>query len=134
MINLHHLKSGDTVLTKYAGVDRTGQVLQVDHEDKKALVLTDDDNEFWFDLDNLYPIHLDEQALLKLQFHKDEAQSGNSRGMLYVRGPFSVRFYGENNDPRLVLNYRDETRALKENITLNELQNHYHQMTNFHLE
>ncbi|CAL1516993.1 hypothetical protein [Chitinophaga sp. MM2321] len=134
MISLHHLKSGDTVITQYEGVEKVGKVLQVDHEEKKALVLTEEVNEFWYDLENLFPIHLNEQTLLGLQFHKDEAASGNGKGTLYVRGPFSVRFYGEGHQPLLALHYRDETRDLKENITLNELQNHYLEMTNFHLE
>ncbi|NSL88047.1 hypothetical protein ECE50_014465 [Chitinophaga sp. Mgbs1] len=135
MISLHHLKSGDTVITSYGGVEKTGKVLQVDHEDKKVLVAIDDEeNDLWFDLDNLYSIPLEESTLLRLQFHIDEAQSGNGRGKLYVRGPFSIRIFGEGHQPRLELHYRDETRDLKENITLNELQNHYYQMTNFHLE
>ena len=135
MINLHHLKSGDTVITNYGGVEKPGKILQVDHEDKKVLVATDDDtNEFWYDLDNLYAVPLDENTLLRLQFHLDEAQSGNGKGKLFVRGPFSVRFLEPGSSPLLQLHYRDETRNLVEPITLNELQNHYHAMTNFHLE
>jgi hypothetical protein len=134
MINLHHLKSGDTVLTNYAGVERPGKILQVDHEDSKVLIVTDDQNEFWYDLDNLHPIHLTEAELLRLQFHKDDAGSTAGGGTLYVRGPFSVRFFGEGHKPFLELHYRDETRDLNEPITLNELQNHYHDMTNYHLE
>ncbi|MBC9930333.1 hypothetical protein [Chitinophaga qingshengii] len=134
MISLHHLKAGDTVITSYAGVEKPGKVLQVDHEEKKVLVTTDNDtNEFWYDLDNLYSIPLDEATLLRLQFHVDTAQS-NSSSKLYVRGPFSVRIYENGNQPLLQLHYRDETRNLNAPITLNELQNHYHGMTNFHLE
>ncbi|WP_143305353.1 hypothetical protein [Chitinophaga vietnamensis] len=135
MINLHHVKPGDTVITNYAGVEREGKVLEVLHEDKKILVHTSDDgNDLWYDQDNVYPIHLTEKELLRLQFHVDETQSGNGKGTLYIRGPFSVRWYGEGHDPRLTLHYRDETRVLRESITLNELQNHYHQMTNYSLE
>ncbi|PSL46755.1 hypothetical protein CLV51_103737 [Chitinophaga niastensis] len=133
MISINALKSGDTVITNYAGAEKEGKILQIDHEDKKVLVATSDNNEFWYDLDNLYPIHLSEAELLKLQFHKDEAASSNG-SHLYVRGPFSVRLYTEGHKPLLELHYRDETRGLNEPITLNELQNHYYAMTNFHLE
>ncbi|MEC5142663.1 hypothetical protein [Chitinophaga sp. 212800010-3] len=133
MINIHDLKSGDTVITNYGGTEREGKILQVDHEDKKVLVATGD-NELWYDLDNLVPIHLTEDTLLKLQFHKDEAASSAAGGTLYVRGPFSVRWFENGHNPLLQLHYRDETRSLTEPITLNELQNHYHGMTNFHLE
>jgi len=132
MINIHELKSGDTVITNYGGEEKEGKILQVDHEDKKVLVATDE-NEYWYDLDNLLPIHLTEATLLKLQFHKEEAASSASGGSLYVRGPFSVRWFEAGHRPLLQLQYRDEVRSLNEPITLNELQNHYHGMTNFHL-
>ena len=132
MINIHELKSGDTVITNYEGTEREGKILQVDHEDKKVLVATDE-NEFWYDLDNLSPVLLSEAILLKLQFHKEDASSP-AGGTLYVRGPFSVRFFEDGHKPLLQLHYRDESRNLDEPVTLNELQNHYHDMTNFHLE
>ncbi|WP_291912544.1 hypothetical protein [Chitinophaga sp. CB10] len=134
MINLHHLKSGDTVITSYGGMEREGTIVQVDHVEKKVLVATENDNEFWYDLDNLKSIPLTPETLLRLQFHVDESQSGQERGTLYVRGPFSVRWYPDGHDPLLVLHFRDEFRQLKHPITLNELQNHYHGMTNYHLE
>ena len=132
MINIHELKSGDTVITNYEGAEKEGKILQVDHEDKKVLVATDE-NEFWYDLDNLSPVLLTEATLQKLQFHKEEAASP-AGGILYVRGPFSVRFFEDGHKPLLQLHYRDESRDLNEPITLNELQNHYVDMTNFHLE
>ncbi|GEP92762.1 hypothetical protein SAMN05660909_04745 [Chitinophaga terrae (ex Kim and Jung 2007)] len=134
MINIHDLKSGDTVITNYGGAEKEGTIVQVDHFEKKVLVATEGDNEYWYDLDNLVPIHLTPETLLKLQFHKDEAGSTKGGGDLYVRGPFSVRFFEPGHEPLLQLHYRDETRSLNAPITLNELQNHYHAMTNFHLE
>ncbi len=115
-------------------MEREGTIVQVDHVEKKVLVATENDNEFWYDLDNLKSIPLTPETLLRLQFHVDESQSGQERGTLYVRGPFSVRWYPDGHDPLLVLHFRDEFRQLKHPITLNELQNHYHGMTNYHLE
>lgn len=131
MINLHDVKAGDTVLVDYEGNTVEGQVLEVNREDKQVCVQTGE-QEFWYDLDTLYSIPLNEDQLLKLKFKKEDTV-GNTR--VYVRGPFSVKLYelGDGH-PATRLDYRDEHREIKESITVNQLQNHYHEMTNFHLD
>jgi hypothetical protein len=131
MINLHDVKAGDTVLVEFEGNTVEGQVLEVNREDKQVCVQTGE-QEFWYDLDALYAIPLNEDQLLKLKFRKEDS-AGNAR--VYVRGPFSVKLY-ESGDghPATRLDYRDEHREIKESITVNQLQNHYHEMTNFHLD
>jgi len=132
MINLHDVKAGDTVLVNYEGNTVEGQVLEVNREDKQVCVQTGE-QEFWYDLDALYAIPLNEDQLLKLKFKKEGTENGNGR--IYVRGPFSVKLYElGNGQPATRLDYRDEHRDIKESITVNQLQNHYHEMTNFHLE
>jgi hypothetical protein len=132
MINLHDVKAGDTVLVNYEGNTVEGQVLEVNREDKQVCVQTGE-QEFWYDLDALYAIPLNEDQLLKLKFKKEGTENGNGR--IYVRGPFSVKLYElGNGQPATRLDYRDEHREIKESITVNQLQNHYHEMTNFHLE
>ncbi|SEW24392.1 hypothetical protein SAMN05428988_3520 [Chitinophaga sp. YR573] len=132
MINLHDVKAGDTVLVNYEGNTVEGQVLEVNREDKQVCVQTGE-QEFWYDLDALYAIPLNEDQLLKLKFRKEGTENGNGR--IYVRGPFSVKLYElGNGQPATRLDYRDEHREIKESITVNQLQNHYHEMTNFHLE
>jgi hypothetical protein len=132
MINLHDVKAGDTVLVDYEGNTVEGQVLEVNREDKQVCVQTGE-QEFWYDLDVLHAIPLNEDQLLKLKFKKEGAENGNGR--IYVRGPFSVKLYElGNGQPATRLDYRDEHREIKESITVNQLQNHYHEMTNFHLE
>ncbi|KAA2241966.1 hypothetical protein F0L74_19105 [Chitinophaga agrisoli] len=134
MIRLHDVKTGDTVLVQYEGDLLEGKVLEVNPEDKQACVLTHEQQEFWYDFDSLYEIPLDETQLLRLKFQKDEAQSSNGSGALYIRGPFSVRLYQKDGHEMTLLSYRDEHRDLKGTITVNQLQNHYHGMTNFHLD
>lgn len=132
MINLHDVKAGDTVLVNYEGNTVEGQVLEVNREDKQVCVQTGE-QEFWYDLDALFAIPLNEDQLLKLKFRKEGTENGNGR--IYVRGPFSVKLYElGNGQPATRLDYRDEHREIKESITVNQLQNHYHEMTNFHLE
>lgn len=134
MIRLHDVKTGDTVLVKYEGELLEGKVLEVNPEDKQACVLTHEQQDFWYSLDDLFPIPLDESQLLRLKFQKDEAQSTNGSGVVYVRGPFSVSLYQQEGQDITRLDYRDEHREIKGPLTVNQLQNHYHGMTNFHLE
>lgn len=134
MIRLHDVKTGDTVLVKYEGDLLEGKVLEVNPEDKQACILTHEQQEFWYSLEDLYAIPLDETQLLRLKFQKDESQSSNGSGVVYVRGPFSVRLYNQEGQDVTRLDYRDEHREIKGQLTVNQLQNHYHGMTNFHLE
>lgn len=134
MINLHDVKAGDTVLVEFEGKMTEGRVLEVNREDKQVCVQTGE-QEFWYDLDVLYSIPLNEDQLLKLKFKKEEEISSAGNGNVYVRGPFSVKLYQlDNGHPATRLDYRDEHRDIKESITVNQLQNHYQEMTNFHLE
>lgn len=134
MINLQDVKAGDIVLVQYEGNTVEGQVLEVNREDKQVCVQTGE-QEFWYDLKDLYPIPLNEDQLLRLKFKKDEALSLNGDGLIYVRGPFSVKLHTLSDGmPATRLDYRDEHREIKGSITVNQLQNHYHAMTNFHLD
>ena len=134
MINLHDVKAGDTVLVEYDGTKVEGQVLEVNREDKQVCVQTGE-QEFWYDLDALYPIPLNENQLLRLKFVKDELLSESDNSRIYVRGPFSVKLHQlDDGYPATRLDYRDEHREIKGDITVNELQNHYQEMTNFHLD
>jgi hypothetical protein len=134
MIRLQDVKTGDTVLVAYEGDLLEGKVLEVNHEDKQVCVLTHEQQEFWYDLDSLSPIPLDETQLLRLKFQKDESQSSNGNTAVYVRGPFSVKLYQQDGQDITRLDYRDEHREIKGQLTVNQLQNHYHGMTNFHLD
>jgi len=135
MIRLHDVKTGDTVLVSYEGALLEGKVLEVNHEDKQACVLTHEQQEFWYPLSDLYEIPLDEAQLLKMKFEKDEsATSANRYTSVYVRGPFSVQLYQEDGQDMTRLDYRDEHREIKGLLTVNQLQNHYLGMTKVHLE
>lgn len=120
-------------MVQYEGAQVEGKVLDVNQEDKQICLLTNEQQEFWYSLNDLHAIPLDEAQLLKLKFRKDEELSGNG-AQVYSRGPFSVKLYKQDNDDWIRLDYRDEHRDLKGPLTVNVLQNHYHGMTNFHLD
>lgn len=133
MISLHDVKTGDTVLVEYEGNKIEGHVLEVNREDKQVCVQTGE-QEFWYELKDLYPLPLNEEQLLKLKFKQDESLSNGSGARVYVRGPFSVKLYELDGHEAIRLDYRDEHREIKSSITVNQLQNHYQEMTNFHLD
>lgn len=130
MIKIHDIKVGDTVVAQYEGALKTGQVTAINHDEKQIAVVTDE-QEFWYDQADLFPIALDEAALANLKFKKNDAITD---GVQYERGPFIIRLLDNDGVKRTDLQYRDEVREINGELTVNELQNHYTQMTNFHLD
>ena len=133
MINLHDVKAGDNVVVEYEGRKLEGLVLDVNREDKQVCVQTGE-QEFWYDLADVYSIPLNEEQLLRLKFVKDDVVPHPNNKRIYVRGPFSVTIHDHDGREATRLDYRDEHREIKGAITVNQLQNHYHEMTNFHLD
>lgn len=133
MINLHQLKAGDIVLAKFEEQLSEGKVLGLDIPANQACVLNQADQENWYAPEDLFPIPLTEEQLVKLKFKKTEEPPVNGNGQAWVRGPFTVVLQ-DGTDPHTVLHYRDETRNIAGSLMVHELQNHYQGMTLFHLE
>lgn len=127
MINFSELKAGDIVLAKFEEQIMEGKILQVDHELRQVCVLTHEEQENWYSAEDLFPIPLTEEQLVKLKFSKAE-ENGT-----YIRGPFTV-ILPHGPEPHTKLHYRDETRNIPGSIMVHQLQNHYAGMTLFHLE
>lgn len=128
MINFSELKVGDIVLAKFEEQLLEGKVTQVDHELKQICVVTLEDQEYWYSAEDLFPIPLTEEQLVRLQFKKTEDPA-----TAYVRGPFTVQL-PNGSDPHTVLHYRDETRNIPGHLMVHQLQNHYLGMTLYHLD
>jgi hypothetical protein len=133
MITLHDVKAGDTVLVEYEGIKTEGHVLEVNREDKQVCVQTGE-QEFWYDLKDIYALPLNEEQLLRLKFTPDDTVTNVPGSRVYVRGPFSVKLHQVDGHDATRLDYRDEHREIFGPITVNQLQNHYQEMTNFHLD
>ncbi len=129
MLKLNELKSGDIVLADFEGQKRIGDVLEVSRGDHKALV-AHEETEYWYDLNNIYAVPLDDEILADLGFTKSE---GGGDGTLFVRGPFTLQYVTNGPDKHCLLHYRDETRHVHNLTYLHELQNHYKGMTNHEL-
>jgi uncharacterized protein YbaR (Trm112 family) len=128
MIQISECRVTDRVIVKNEGQLMEGTILEVNQEDKQVCVLTNEQQEFWYPVEDVFPIVLNDQELTRLKFQEEPQDNGER---LFVRGPFSVKFYGGD---RLELVYRDETRDIQGPITVHQLQNHYERMTKVHLE
>ena len=70
MVKLGQLQSGDIVMVNDEGLMREGTVIRTNAEEQMALV----DNgvqEFWYAPQDIYPVALDEDQLLKFGFEKE---------------------------------------------------------------
>ncbi len=131
MIKLSEIKTGDIVNARFEDVVNTGEVLNVDREERKVLV-AHGDQEFWYSNDDLSAIPLTTSMLEALGFTLSSDPAFNEAGTAYIKGPFIVR-YLKSDSNRLLLTYRDEHREIDNNLSVHQFQNHYQVMTNMHL-
>ena len=125
MINLHDLKTGDIVLAEYEGQRSEGEVIALDREERKANIQTSV-QDFWFDVKDLYAIPLDEQQLVKFSFERQDMPDGSVK---YMRGPFRILLSEKGNFSHFEMWYREDRRHITHPLSVNELQNHFHDMT-----
>jgi hypothetical protein len=129
MLKLGDLKQGDIVLVNDEGVEREGTVEKISHENRQALV----DNgvqEFWYDLDHIRPIPLDENQLLKLGFEK-ELVNGEVK---YKKGSFRLVTPKEGDFTNIEMWWREDRRHFNFPISVHDLQNLHLDMTKVPLE
>ena len=125
MIKMQDLKVGDFIFADYEGEKWEGIVKELNWEDKEVCLETDV-QEFWFKPEYLYPIPLNEDQLLKLNFEKQE---NGDNSVKYMKGAFRIFLPEKDNFSKLDMWYREDRRHLNHGISVHELQNHYHQMT-----
>lgn len=131
MLKLGDLKQGDIVYLNDDGVQREGTVVKVSHEDRQALV----DNgiqEFWYNLDEIQPIPLDENQLLRLGFTKEEMNG--SGAVKYKRDSFRLVLPNKDDFSNIEMWWREDRRHFNFPLGVHDLQNLYHDMTKVHLE
>lgn len=129
MINFHDLKVGDYVIAEFEGVMREGVITRLNHEDKQVCVETEV-QEFWYEPDQLYPIPLNDENLLKLNFSKEEMPDGTVK---YKKGSFRIVIPAKDNFSAIEMWYREDRRYHPDVHYIHQLQNHYLQMTKVHL-
>ena len=128
MLKLGELKEGDIVRIEDEGLSREGTVVDISREEKQALI-NNGVQEFWYDLDQIYPVPLDDEQLTRLGFVKEV--DGDS--VKYMKGPFRIVIVN-NNFSDIEMWYREDRRHFNTPIGVHHLQNLYHNMTKVHLE
>jgi hypothetical protein len=129
MVKLTDLKPGDIVRVMDDGTEREGVVIDIDRNDH--LVCIDYGvQEFWFPVEQVLSIPLNEDEMLKLGFIREETEDG----IKYLKGPFRVLTPQAGNFTNFEIWYREDRRHFTTPMMVHELQNHYLEMTKVPLE
>ena len=129
MIKFNELKVGDYLIVDNDGDRRPGEVTSLNGDEKQVCV----DNgiqEFWYETDQLYPVHLNDEELIRLKFQKQENEDGSVK---YMKGAFRILLPRAGEFSRYEIWYRDEHRQIMQPIYVHQLQNHFYEMTKVHL-
>ncbi|HXS58007.1 MAG TPA: hypothetical protein VN726_17860 [Hanamia sp.] len=129
MIKFSDLKQGDYVLAESDGQAFRGEVTDFNN-DEKEIAVNNGVQEFYFKSEDLYPIPVDEEELLKMKFTKQVNADGSVK---YLKGAFRIQTPEQDNFSNFEVWYRDERRIIQHHIPLHVLQNHYLAMTKVHL-
>src|SRR5258705_1384549 len=130
MLKIGELKAGDIIKVMDEGVEREGVVVEISHEEHKALV----DNgiqEFWYSPEEMHLIPLNEEQLLKLGFEKENIEGG---GVKYMKGAFRLVTPKGGDFSNIEMWYREDRRHFNFTIGVHQLQNLHLQMTKVPLE
>jgi hypothetical protein len=130
MLKISELKSGDIIKVSDEGVEREGRVVDISHEENQALV----DNgvqEFWYSPEDMKPLLLSEDHLLKLGFEKEAL---NGEAVKYKKGAFRVVTPKKDDFSHVQMWYREDHRHFDFPIAIHQLQNLHLAMTKVPLE
>jgi hypothetical protein len=129
MLKMSNLKSGDIVMVDDEGVHREGTVVKINHEEGMALI----DNgvqEFWYSPDDIAPIPLDEERLLRLGFQREESDGS----VKYKKDSFRLVTPKKGDFSNIEMWWREDRRHFSFPLAVHELQNLHLDMTKVHLD
>ena len=129
MIKFSEIKIGDYVMAEYEGQLRHGEVNRLNGDEKQVCVETDV-QEFWYEQEHLFPIAINDDELMKLNFTKEEAPDGSVK---YKKGSFRLVIPKKDDFSTLEMWWREDRRQHPNVHYIHQLQNHYYQMTKVHL-
>jgi hypothetical protein len=129
MIKFNEIKVGDYLIADNDGDKKQGEVTNLNTNEKQVCVNTGT-QDFWYETEQLSPIPLDEEQLMKLKFTKQENADGSVK---YMKGAFRMLVPAKGNFSKFEIWYRDERRHVIQPINVHQLQNHFYEMTKVHL-
>lgn len=129
MIKFSDIKIGDFLKAEFEENLVNGEVILLNGDEKQVCVKTDT-QDFWYEIDKLQPIPLDEQELLNLNFTKQILADGSVK---YMKGAFRIVTPLKNDFSHFEMWYREDRRHNPDVHFVHQLQNHYLDMTKVHL-
>lgn len=129
MIKFNDIKIGDYMMGEFEGKMWEGEVTRLNGDEKQVCLLTSV-QEFWFSTDCLHPIALDENALLNLNFSKQEGEDGSVK---YSKGAFRLVAPKAGDFSSIEMWYREDRRHHPNVHFVHQLQNQYLDMVKVHL-
>jgi len=129
MLKFSEIKTGDYLIADNDGDKFQGEVTDI-NGDEKQICVDNGTQEFWYEMNQLSPIPLDEDQLMKLKFHREENGNGSIK---YLKGAFRILIPAKNDFSHFEIWYRDEKRQIMQPIFVHNLQNHFYEMTKVHL-
>lgn len=130
MIKFQEIKVGDYLIADNDGDKKAGEVTNLNHDEKQVCVNTGT-QDFWYETEQLSPIPLDEEQLMRLKFNKQVNEDGSVK---YLKGAFRMLIPAGGDFSRFEIWYRDERRQMMHSINVHQLQNHFYEMTKVHLD
>jgi hypothetical protein len=129
MLKFQNIKMGDYLMADNDGDVLKGEVTNLKHGEHQVC-LNIGAQEFWYEMEQLSPIPLNEDELNKLKFSKQQNDDGTVK---YMKGAFRMLTPSAGDFSKMELWYRDERRHITHALGVHELQNHFYEMTKVHL-
>jgi hypothetical protein len=129
MIKFNEIKMGDFLMGDYEGKMWQGEVINLNGDEKQVCLATDV-QDFWFETENLYPIPVNNETLLKMNFLREDMPDGSVK---YKKGTFRMLIAKPDDFSHMDIWYRDDKRINPQIHYVHQLQNQYLQMTKVHL-
>ncbi|HEX7903674.1 MAG TPA: hypothetical protein VF487_07335 [Chitinophagaceae bacterium] len=129
MLKIGDLKPGDIIVVDDEGLKREGKVVSVSYEENQALV-NNGVQEFWYSPEEMHPVPLDENQLLRLGFTKEETDGA----VKYKRDSFRLVTPKKGDFSNVEMWWREDRRHFSFPLGVHELQNLHLSMTKVHLE
>ena len=129
MLKFQNIKVGDYLMADNDGDVLKGEVTNLKHGENQVC-MNIGVQEFWYEMEQLKAIPLNEEELLNLKFTKQTNGDGTVK---YSKGAFRLLLPADGNFSKMEIWYRDEHRHITHPINVHELQNHFYEMTKVHL-
>jgi hypothetical protein len=129
MLKFQNIKVGDYLMANNDGDVLKGEVTNLKHGEHQVC-LDIGVQEFWYEMNQLAPIPLNDEELTALKFSKQVNDDGTVK---YSKGAFRVLLLEANDFSSMEIWYRDEKRHITHSLYVHELQNHFYEMTKVHL-